>query len=388
MGDKVVQYVQDGAVIADVLRYCHVQLARRKAYTAFDFNMARSAAQFWQAYTPPIPEPKLVLEKSEEGFCFRRLPFDIEPGPTPLFDEFISRCSNADALKMFIGSLFYENADRQAYLWIYGQGMNGKGALLRLLRRIFGPAYVSLETPGRDDKFWNMQLLGKRVAAFPDCGDPAFPASQKFKMLTGGDAVPIEPKGQQAFTADINCKFIFASNDLPHISGQKSDRRRVIFCEVSEFEGDVDFDYDDKLWAEARHILFACKWLYSDRLMTTNGQIVPKMDQIDLVTSCNDEEFEVIFAEHFVKDNRKLQASDMAYFTPKLLVDLFKDLYQNQAETKRRRFIKWLKYAHNIGTVSIRLDSCDNTPRRVYSGAWCRYNNNALEGRRGLVVVS
>lgn len=113
-------------------------------------KQAKEAVAYWVSVTPSLPAiPKIVAEKDFAGLCFHRLPFNFEreKKPTPIFDEFFSRCTNAKAIKAWIGSLLYDNASRQQYVWLHGEGGDGKGSLTRFLQAILGPSYASTVVP-------------------------------------------------------------------------------------------------------------------------------------------------------------------------------------------------------------------------------------------------
>ena len=263
----IVQYRDDSAVIAAILHYCYEDL---KAVPGADIShkSALACKNLWLGLVPPLPAPpEALLEKSAPGLAFRRLPFDAPAGwpglEPPLFEEFLSRCNSPLELCSFIGSLFYPEADRQQYLYIYGHGLDGKGSLLRLLFSLMGPAAQSLQPKGRDDRFWNMKVYGKRLVMFPDCEDFRFFASPEFKALTGNDPLFFEPKGKPGFSAVPTCKIIAASNHKPNITSQKSDMRRLIYVEVKAApESMLSADYELRLACESEAIVRTCKEIY------------------------------------------------------------------------------------------------------------------------------
>ena len=228
--NQVVNYCHDQRVSAAILKFCQTKLSNRPAFVNWTTKDAHECMRFWLHMSRPISQPVLVREKSSEGLCFHRLPWDAKKGKCPLFDEFLSRTSNADAYQIFIGSLFYPNSDKQQYLWHYGRGLNGKGSMIRLLRRVLGPAFSAEDAGQAKSQFWTYGLIGKRLIVFPDCNSYSFPASQKFKSLTGGDPIRIERKNKDPYTEQLEAKFMFASNEKPGLSSQSSDVRRAIFC--------------------------------------------------------------------------------------------------------------------------------------------------------------
>ena len=177
----VCRYVDEDHLISSILCYCRDEVSPQFEGYNFNKNDCKAAADYWLMGTNPIEEPAMVLELDDPGLCFHRLTFVPDHTmETPVFDEFLSRCSDPMALKCFIGSLFYPQADRQQYLWMFGDGGNGKGSIMRFLAKLMGPAYSSEVPPIKGDKFWTSGLQGKRLVAFPDCNDAKFPASHTF----------------------------------------------------------------------------------------------------------------------------------------------------------------------------------------------------------------
>jgi hypothetical protein len=307
-----------------------------------------------------------------KGLCFHRLPFDIIEKPSdrnhPLWDELMSRCSDPGALQAFIGSLFIPQSDRQQYLWLYGQGLNGKSTIIKFLDRCFGPAAFSTETPTKEDKFWTYRLLGKRLVTFGDCADHEFPSSQKFKMLTGGDKIPIEPKGRQAFNAELMCKFVFGSNEKLYISGQKADVRRAIFCKIDPIKGDIDPDYLNRLWSEAPSILGECLMKY-DHLCTTDHNPIPTDSQeIECLIEQNETDLNYLFERYFETDNRTDVSENERYRFSRTEFAKF-CRFEKLTKEQVNDFIKFLEYRYK---VSFKIIKTSNGPRRAYVGAWAR----------------
>ncbi len=274
LADKVVAYRIDNVIVESIVRYCWEELSRVPG-AEISYGAAKSCKDLWWSLTPALSEaPVALAEKSYEGYSFRKLPFDaaverndagelVWPEAPPHFASFLSRCSNARALCAFLGSLFYPDADRQQYVYLFGEGQDGKGSLLRMLYHLLGDASQALQPKGRDDRFWNMKVYGKRLVMFTDCEDFRFFSSPEFKSLTGNDAVYFEEKGKMGFTAIPTCKFIVASNQKPNISSQKSDIRRLIYVEVKGVpDAEIVSHFDQLLLAEAEGIVRLCKTVY------------------------------------------------------------------------------------------------------------------------------
>jgi hypothetical protein len=267
----IVVYRDRGIVADAIYNYCWDDIGF--VYGAqVDAEQAAKGCSAWLASTPPLPaRPAAFLEKSQKGLTFKRLTFDAPPADSltlpPMFERLMDRTSDPEAICAYIGSLFYPEADRQQYLYLYGEGGDGKGALMRFLHGIFGDAAASLTPPTRfGDKFWNFNVYGKRLGLFYDCEDWNWFGSSHFKSLTGGDPILFEEKGRMGFTDTPSLKFIAASNAKPNISSQASDLRRLIFASFKPLpDGERDVGFEKKLAAEAEAIISVCKAMYLRR---------------------------------------------------------------------------------------------------------------------------
>lgn len=154
----------------------------------------------------------------------------------PILD-FLGRCSDGPALLAWIGGLFYDESYMQQYVYLTGEGDDGKGALVRLLAKIFGPAYHA-DDPGtaKGNRFWTRAFIGKRLVCFPDTNFSEFAMTGMMKSLTGGDAVRMETKGGATFTQDLQCKFMLVSNEMACISNDRANLRRCILITVDKYE--------------------------------------------------------------------------------------------------------------------------------------------------------
>lgn len=176
--NRVACYCAQEGLAGAILRYCN-RLGKSRFMLTFDD--AKNAAKVWMHTVESIPEPAAVAELSDERLAFHRLPFDV-PRETfdtpPLFEEFLSRCTNRLALAAFIGSLFEPDADRQQYVWIHGAGDNGKGSLAYVLKNVLGRSFHSETVPDPKrgpNSFWTSAFVGKRLVLFPECSNPQFP---------------------------------------------------------------------------------------------------------------------------------------------------------------------------------------------------------------------
>lgn len=307
---------------------------------------AEKCVKYWasqqDAFDTDLIAP--VRQLNEPGYTYHRLPFDISDGPTPLFDDFIGRNSEGEALMAFYGSLLDWKADLQQYVWLYGDGEDGKSAQGRFLEKILGPSIVNKQVPqsASQKQFFNATLLGKRLALFPDCNNYAYPLSGDFKQLTGNDSVPIEYKGQNQFKARLACKFLFYSNDKPTISGKRADIRRVIYSEVSPYKTYFGKTYEDDLYKEAPHVLYKCIKKYQE-LSAEFGTIKTSGKGLNHLIESNEERFAL-----FVDTYLETDVTDPTRFTTaKEMNDAFRN-FGVFSEQEKRHYKAYMQRVHNI----------------------------------------
>jgi hypothetical protein len=352
--DNVVEFVKEEAVAHAIYKH-----TRYLSGYALDAAGAVKAKDTWIMATDPISEPKQILMKSEPGICYNRLPFDpiYDESKHPLFSEMLSRTTNAKAFAAFFGSLFYEKSDRSQYVWLFGEGDNGKGSWILFAMRVFGLAAGAVSTPTRSpgggyDKHWSTQLIGKRLIAFTDVDDYTFVKSGLFKSITGNDRIPIERKFKDAYTASLSCKYIFASNERPQVGDQKADRKRIIYCEMQPFSGEADSEYNARVWQEAPYIIATCRKMYEDMCPTYGVIPTEDADELEAVIESNTADFSAVLSRYF-----NVGAFDengvRVFFGPGCSVPAFADLIRGRlgwSYARYNEFIKWLRSRHKITT--------------------------------------
>ncbi len=268
-------------------------------------HMAEIVHEFL-AVAPRIAEPAMVLQKGEKGLTYRKLPFNFESDPglarSPTFSELMSRTTNARAIMAWIGSLFDPDADMQQYVWMYGAGRNGKGALGRFLGDALGSGARFVRVPKEDNRFWTLQLIGKRLVIYSDSSKAAaFVTDDLFKSMTGGDVVPAEIKGGAMLQVKLKGKHLLFSNKKPKIDAGEADQRRIILGEMAPIKGPVDPFYQQKLWSEGATFLGHCIDLYLD-IAGPRREIPCDQTAARELAHENHEFFDSVFHKCFVVD--------------------------------------------------------------------------------------
>ncbi len=325
-----------------------------------DFTTLRNARQIvemWLAITEPIREQdiKHIRWRSDPGYTWRRLPWDMERGETPTWDAMLCRMENAAAFKTWLGSLFFEDAKQHQYIWCHGMGNDGKGAINRFLADVFGKSYRSKQPPGFGDKFWTYGLIGSRLVVFPDCNNQSFVSSGLFKSLSGGDPVDVEAKGRMSFTARLKCKFLFFSNERPNITSEGADMRRIIYCPFSE-AAIYEQGFEEALYKEGASFLTKCIDLY-EKNCNDHSPIKCEADGIMEWISVLEEQFQAIFDSRFMQphpDYRKHgnlseltnDQIDLVTVKPEAMLEIVNGAFKDNKE--RSQFRDWLYKKYGV----------------------------------------
>lgn len=359
LDNGVARYVEIEDIAHSIVRY----LANEVNIPAYYLNYQQAVlcARTWLGVAKEVPIPEPVSWKSDPGLTFSRLPWDFDPDSEfkhPTFDEWLSRTTNAEAFCVWVGSLFFKDSYRQQYPWLCSDGGTGKGAMLRVLRKIFKQAFAAKQVPHVDDKHWTAGLLDKRLVAFPDCNNASFITSGLFKNLTGDDPVDINPKFKAPFTADLTCKFIFLSNRKPMVQDLSADLRRIILCEMTdpgELSSEAITGYEEKLWSECGYFLSTCVNLYQER-NKNHGPIEVETSGVEDIIDHRNEEFDALFSRHLilVKDH-VLPSKD--------LVERLKT--ERITDRKYQEFVRFFSKKYGIFNGRFTIDG---KQQRGYSG--------------------
>lgn len=202
------------------------------------------------------------------GWAWQRLPFDPLPGaPAPkLFEVLMGRTSPEEALsvKLFIGSLFDYKSSRHQYLYLHGDGGDGKSTLIASMFAMFANRGCrTMKGDTLDGTHATASLEGVRLLAFPDCNRPGLPSTGIFKELTGDNTTSINPKGQAMRNITVHCKVVISSNDAPALAGGKADERRILPVRFERKETTASQAWVDEFVASAPQIAQHCISVYS-----------------------------------------------------------------------------------------------------------------------------
>ncbi len=339
----VCKHVAREAAVNELIRYSIHDLVEFDAKGALELmsDKAEKIVKQWLGEKAPFDVKQIqpVLQKSQPGYCWQRLEFDLTPGNYPNFEDLFSQASNVKAIMQWIGSLFDGASPRHQYCYLRGDGGDGKSTLLDFLRRTFGPSYKAEQPPAKSgDRFWTHGLLGMRVVALDDFTAMWFLNDGLFRGLTGGSTMRVEEKGGKTADGDFCCKLIISANPKPQFERLAANERRIIYSEWQPRKIHFRESFKDDLWAEAPHFLHACIAAYQE--LPAGDWIPTDTKDVEDVLADADEENDKIFNEYFHLD-------PAATLTPAI----FLTVLQRAAEMDNRKihaFKKYLEQKHKI----------------------------------------
>lgn len=155
---------------------------------------------------------------------FSKLNADFNPkAKCPKINEFLKQVlKNEEDIKVFYElagfGLLKEYRFEKAFMMV-GDGRNGKGKSIELLKRLFGVencCSVPLSSM-ISDSFFVSELFGKLFNLAGDIGNQDLKDTSMFKSLTGRDLINAHRKFHNDISFENYAKFVFACNELPMV---------------------------------------------------------------------------------------------------------------------------------------------------------------------------
>jgi hypothetical protein len=263
-----------------------------------------------------LSEPEPFCFKGNDRLCFKRFDWEPEEGPHAAWEEFLTRLSDAEAFKAFVWSCFEKDNRSRQYLWLRGDGQDGKSVVLGVLGEVFGRAATAINNSHikNDSRFLFSTFYGKRVVLYPDCKNTKFGMTEIVRNCTSGDSVLVEFKNQTPFTAVMRVKLFVASNSRPSFTSQAADTSRIIYVEVAPTKTKDDPEWEKRLTTELPQFLWECRKAYQ-ALCPRGGDIdlseKTKELTLDSVASFEEPYLELFEAHFKFEAGTRTRASDV-----------------------------------------------------------------------------
>jgi putative DNA primase/helicase len=178
-------------------------------------NMSNGMLQ-WNAVVAPdlVPHDPLYLSTVQLPVIYRR------GAKCDAFDAFLAWAVAPDDIQRvweILGYLMMAGNPLQRAIMLVGNGGNGKGVLLEVIKALLGNdncTSVPLHDFS-DNRFVTAELFGRLANVCGDIDATYVENTSRIKEITGEDTVMGERKGQDPFHFRPWCKMVFSANDIP-----------------------------------------------------------------------------------------------------------------------------------------------------------------------------
>lgn len=193
-----------------------------------------------------------------------------EAAPTPVFDMYMHTLTGGDeaVTKLLLEFMGVCLSNVRGYrmkksLFLVGPGNSGKSQLKALTERLLGRGnYTGIDLKEIEARFGTSSIYGKRLAGSSDMRYMTVGELNSFKLLTGGDCVFAEFKGEKAFEYTYYGLLWFCMNKLPHFGGDTGawvyDRIMIVTCDHVIESSRQDKMLLEKMYAEREGIVYKC----------------------------------------------------------------------------------------------------------------------------------
>lgn len=173
---------------------------------------------------------------SPDWFSVVCLPFDFDPNAEcPTWMKFLHKNMEGDReriaiLQEWAGYLLLPNTDLQKFMFLEGEGANGKSVYLAAIEAMLGIdncTHVQLEQFGQ--RFQLTQTLGKLANIASECSEMDSVAEGNLKAFASGDRMTFDRKGIPPIDASPTARLMVSANVRPRFADKSGGLwRRII----------------------------------------------------------------------------------------------------------------------------------------------------------------
>jgi hypothetical protein len=356
---NVVKKVTFAALVKAVAEYA---LGIKNPDYRFTAHGYKATAELFLQATPPLPEaPASFYFKSTnpDKYCFKRAPFDPHEKPCPDWDSMFDPMFNADGVMQTLWTFFVEGAYRQNYIYLKGEGGDGKGSIVRTLNRVTGDVYSITKPPAEDNKHAAVEFERSMIVAITDLRNMPFMRSELLLAFTGDDDMNFDHKGKQPYSAKPAGRLLVCSNRYLVIGIQDSEQRRAQYGEMPKRKTPIkrDTKFENRLFDQFPGFIWKCKQKF-EALGIDPGEEIPQSPALKerLRSFAADDPTcgYLDFLSHFftVKDLSEKPEENVRSFVTKVELDnLLIERWDGEGkESAKRRegFRQWLRAVHGI----------------------------------------
>lgn len=168
------------------------------------------------------------VKKSD--YVSRRLPYSLEPGPCPAWDEIVSTLYSEEErakIEWAIGSIISGDSRKiQKFLVLYGPPGSGKGTIIEVMMKLFKGYYTTFEAKslvGNNNNFATEAFKHNPLLAIQADGDLSKIADNtKLNSITSHDEMTINEKYKPSYQTRVNAFLVMGTNNPVKITDAKS----------------------------------------------------------------------------------------------------------------------------------------------------------------------
>lgn len=202
-------------------------------------------------------------------FSAWKLPYEYDArAECPWFLRALETClpdeASRNLLQEWFGFQLVPDVRQEKMMMMIGKPGAGKGTILSGMEAMLGDANIASTSFSKlGGQFGLAGLMGKLCAIDGDAQitqrTDSAAALEMVKRISSGDLVPVEPKGVDAETTRLICRFTFAVNELPALPDQSAAlRRRLLILHFpNTFTDKPDIGLKERIKAEGQGI---CTW--------------------------------------------------------------------------------------------------------------------------------
>lgn len=202
-----------------------------------DFS-SRSWVQF-KTYLSHMSDSNHLLDEKltfsntvvhKKDYISKRLPYPLEPGPCPAYEEIISTLYDEDErakLEWAIGSIVAgDSVDIQKFIVLYGEAGAGKSTVLNIIQSLFEGYYTTFDAKAlgsANNSFSTEVFKGNPLVGIQHDGDLSrIEDNTKINSIVSHEEMAMNEKFKPTYTSKANCFLFMATNRPVKITDAKS----------------------------------------------------------------------------------------------------------------------------------------------------------------------
>lgn len=237
--NNTAEVVSEKFVASLLRRYVRNLSGKQRKYNLTLSSLIDVVDEWKRLYIHRTELPRAVGFLSDKDLCLNRLPYDpimIDRSElekkAPIFSDYLSRMTNAEAFAARVGSIFDTTAHRKQALWLKGATNSGKSRLVEIICKMVGDSHVVMSGSTLEEKYWKARVVGKRIMVVNETR-ANFLRTEDFKHITGDKIHMVREMHRDPYQCILEPILFFFSNHAPEVPNDDPLTERIIACDIS-----------------------------------------------------------------------------------------------------------------------------------------------------------